>query len=55
MRVFGLMLLACGAMFVVALTGILLVLLEAIAKPLRFVNIRCVALLKAIHDQEVGP
>ncbi|HEV2269003.1 MAG TPA: hypothetical protein VGR92_06060 [Steroidobacteraceae bacterium] len=48
------LLVACGAFFVITLTSLLLVLLEALAMPLRYVNNRCLAGIAAIHRQEIG-
>lgn len=56
MRATARLLLAVLAFLGVAASGLLLVALEQIAKPLRFVNVRCLALIAAIHEQEVnGP
>jgi hypothetical protein len=42
--------LAFGMFFTVTATSVLLIALEWVAKPLRFINIRAVAVLAALHD-----
>ncbi|HZT01879.1 MAG TPA: hypothetical protein VFA39_06420 [Steroidobacteraceae bacterium] len=48
------LLLAVVAFLAIAASSVLLVLLEQLAKPLRFLNVRCLALIAGLHEREVG-
>ncbi|HJS91645.1 MAG TPA: hypothetical protein VJ738_16885 [Steroidobacteraceae bacterium] len=49
----ALLLLAALCFLGVALTAVLLWFLEQLAKPLQAANVRCFALIEAIHEREV--
>lgn len=47
--------LAAIAFLGLATSSIVLIVLETLAKPLRWVNVRCLATIAAIHAREIPP